>query len=194
MTGTAIIALALVLAVAGIFTLRISWGRVGRDVHLNLIGWSLLAAGTIVGAMKAGAWGMAVTAAAAMIAAIALLLVAAARSDAKGRSARRLPRPACAASLQNTAPAWRGAITFALAGPVSLLAVVALALAVRTRIVGAGGEEADANVAVLGLVPLLWPFAALAVTMPAGRLKGAAALLAIGLCSLPLAMTGGASL
>ena len=62
-----------------------------------------------------------------------------------------------------------GLLTFAITGPLALAVSMLVALAVRSLIVGAGGAEADGNVAVLATVPIVWPVLAFALLMMAGR-------------------------
>ena len=54
----------------------------------------------------------------------------------------------------------RGIVTFLLAGPIALAVSTLFALAARIALIATGASEADGNVAVLGLVPLVWPILA----------------------------------
>jgi hypothetical protein len=183
--------LAIGLAIAGIGALRISWGRAERSSPLNLAGWGLLLGAAIFGGAGAGAWGIAVAAIGAMGVAMALLVFAAAKPNARRRSAQKILRDPNGKGSRGKATPLRALVTFLIAGPLCLVAAVALALAVRGGIVMAGGAEADGNVAVLGIVPLVWPLLAFAVMMIRRRSGQLALVLGSTAMSLPLLLIQG---
>ena len=191
MGDSAFIWLGVGLAIAGIGALRISWGRAERSSPLNLAGWGLLLGGAIFGGAVAGAWGIAVAAIGAMGAAMALLLFASVKPNARRRSAQKILRDPNGRTSRGKAAPWRAVSTFLIAGPLCLIAAVALALAVRGGIVMAGGAEADGNVAVLGIVPLVWPLLAFAVMIIPKRSGQLALVIGAAAMSLPLLLVQG---
>lgn len=179
------------LAITGIGVLRLSWGRATRSSELNLTGWSLLGLAIICGGAGAGAWGVSVVSLGAMTAAGALLLVAASQPSARRRSAKRILRNQNGEIAGGRMSKWGAGVTFLVAGPLCLLASLALALAIRELILIGGGAEANGNVAVLGVVPLVWPVLAYAVMMMQRRSYQLALIAGVAAISVPLLLSQG---
>ena len=179
---------ALALSVTGIVILRVSWGRTGRSTALNGIGWGAVLLAVLAAGAHSGAWGIANTALCAMATAGAFLLLDAAKPLAKRRKsapkARSLP-----AARRSTGQA---ITTFVLAGPLSLLASLVIALALRDVMAATGSSEANANVTVLALVPLAWPLLSFAVLTMRSRMSQFAWLSAPAVACLPLVLLQGA--
>ena len=179
---------------AGVTVLRLSWAQTQRSVPLNTLAWFTLAAGSVLGWLAAGAWGLAVVALSATGAACLLLALAAVEQPRMVRRARTPPREdATMATAVRTSPA-RGWATFALAGPLALAVAVTVALAARRLALDWSATEADGNVMVLALVPLVWPLLACALLMSERR-HTQLALLAVplALALIPLLLTGNAA-
>ncbi len=177
------------LAIGGIAALRLSWSRAGRSAGLNALGWAGLAGGSLLAGLAEGAWGVAVAALFAMGTA-ALFLARAALEQP--RSLRRSAVSFRAVSTAGRGSWRRGTVTFLLAGPAALALAVAAALAARSLAIRWPVAEADANVMVLALVPLIWPLLAFAVLMAWDRRRQIAMLVAgLAAASLPLLAMGG---
>lgn len=191
MSGQALIWLSGVLAVAGIIVLRLSWARPVRHSGMNAAGWGLLLAGSIVAASEAGAWGIAVASLFATGAAMVLLFKAVFEQPRWRRPAKAF-RPGDKAVSDQGSSVGRGLATFAIAGPLALIATVLVALASRLALLATGAVEADGNVAVLGLVPLVWPVLAFALLMIEKRKTQLAVVGIIALAALvPVILAGG---
>ena len=192
MAGDGAILAATAAAVYGVALLRLSWGLPRRSTSLNAVAWLLLGGAAVLGALGAGAWGMAVTMLVATGTA-ALVLVHSALEPS--RALRRSSTTAAAAAAAATTGAttarpgnWpHGLATFLIAGPLALAAAVLVALAIRSLALLWPVAEADGNVIVLALVPLVWPLLAFAVLMTEGRrpqlamLAGTASIAALAL-------------
>ena len=189
MPGDAMLWLGCALTPGGVAILRLSWSRAARSARLNTLGWGMLAGGSLLAGMAEGAWGVAVAALFAMGTA-ALFLARAALEQP--RSVRRTPAPIRAIATGGRGDWARRGATFLLAGPVALAVAVAAALAARSLAVGWRSAEADANVMVLALVPLVWPLLAFAVLMARERGRQITMLIAtFAAVSLPLFALGG---
>ncbi|WP_306093577.1 hypothetical protein [Qipengyuania flava] len=164
MAGGGLMWLAAALAVAGILLLRASWARPVRSTPLNLCAWLALLAAAIVGGVEAGAWGMAVTALVATGAAM-LLLAKAVFEQPRWKRPAKQPREVDGSGNDPKTGLSRRIVTFLLAGPIALAVSTLFALAARIALIATGASEADGNVAVLGLVPLVWPILAFALLM-----------------------------
>lgn len=167
MGSDALIWLSAALAIAGVAVLRISWGRPARSLPLNLAGWGALLAALVAGNLGAGEWGVTVAVLVATFTAFVVLASAAAKPARKVRA--KAVRTSHRGSDEISAARRSGWLTFAIAGPLALGSSVLLALAVRVLILGAGGAEADGNVAVLATVPLAWPILSFALLMMSRR-------------------------
>lgn len=193
MTEAAFIWLAGALAVAGVIVLRLSWARPVRSAGTNAAGWGLLLAAVIVGGSEAGAWGVAVASLFATGASMVLLFKAVFEQPRWTRPAKPLRQPGKAAGDEGSSVG-RSLATFAIAGPLTLIASVLAALAGRLALLASGAVEADANVAVLGLVPLVWPILAFALLMIEKRKTQLAVVGVIAIAaSVPVILTGGSA-
>ena len=191
MAGGGLMWLAAALAVAGILLLRASWARPVRSTPLNLCAWLALLAAAIVGGVEAGAWGMAVTALVATGAAM-LLLAKAVFEQPRWKRPAKQPREVDGSGNDPKTGLSRRIVTFLLAGPIALTVSTLFALAARIALIATGASEADGNVAVLGLVPLVWPILAFALLMFERRktqflVTGAVAIATL----LPVVLVGG---
>lgn len=144
-----------IAAAGGVMLLRFAWARWQRSLALNLLAWSVVAVGLLLGAQAGGAWGVSVSSLAAIASAFLLLARAGltSPSDKTKPSARRahiLPDKGEPLHLG------RRFGTFALSVPVALIASVLVAIAVRTLVDWAGWQEANSTVLALFLAPLLW--------------------------------------
>ena len=81
--------------------------------------------------------------------------------------------------------------TFAIAGPLALVVSVLFALAARLALIAAGAGEANGNVAVLGLVPLVWPILAFVLLITQTRGKQLLLTSAVAIAALALAVLVG---
>jgi hypothetical protein len=127
----------------------------------------VLLAAIVAADLGAGEWGIAIAVLVATFAALVALAFAAAKParKARGRAVRTSHR-----GNDEVSPTRRsGWLTFFIAGPFALGASVLVALAVRAIIIGAGGAEADGNVAVLATVPMAWPTLSCALLMMSRR-------------------------
>ncbi|WP_370190692.1 hypothetical protein [Qipengyuania sp.] len=180
------------LAAGGVAVLRLSWGRPHRDRGLNALGWAGIAGGTLLAGLSEGAWGVAVAVLCATSAAALLLAHSAVE---KPRAARRsAPTVRIAASAARPARPIHGLTTFVLGGPLALAVAVVLALAIRVAAMRWPVAEADGNVMVLALVPLLWPLLAFAMLMTERRRAQFAMLLVpLAGAAVPLLLLGSAA-
>jgi len=142
-------------AAGGVALLRFAWAGQQRSLALNLLAWSVLSVGLLLGARAGGAWGLSISSLVAMTCAFILLARAGftAPPDKMKPSARRahvLPDKGEALQLG------RRFGTFALSVPAALIASVLVAIAIRTLVDWAGWQEANSSVLALFLTPLLW--------------------------------------
>lgn len=182
-------------ALAGIAVLRLSWGRPRRSTRLNALAWLALGGAAVLGWIAAGAWGLAVVMLVATGAACLLLAHAAFEQPRMLRRAKAAPRGQAGTAPRGAWRRWgRGWLTFALTGPLALLVSVAIALALRLLALRWPVAEADGNVMVLGLVPLVWPLLTCAMLM-AERRRTQLAMLAVPLAAamVPLLLMGEAA-
>lgn len=155
------------LAAAGVAVLRLSWGRPRRDRTLNALGWAGLAGGALLAGLAEGAWGVAV---ATLVATGAACLLLGHAGFEKPRAVRRFAIAPRVAAPAAQAGRWtRGLLTFVLTGPLALAVAVAVALAMRAAAMRWPVAEADGNVMVLALVPLVWPLLTFAMLMTERR-------------------------
>jgi hypothetical protein len=171
------------LAGGGVCLLRLAWAGRQRSLALNLLAWSVLSVGLLLGALAAGAWGFSVSSLVAMACAFILLARAGftAPPDKTNPSARRahiLPDKGEALHLG------RRFGTFALSVPGALVASVLMAIAVRTLVSWAGWQEANSTVLALFLMPLLWAGLMFALLINSRRTSQ------LALLGLPAAVSG----
>ena len=190
MVSPELIWLAGALAVMGIALLRMSWGRPGRAAGLNALGWAALAIGVVIGGAVAGAWGIAVTSLFAVGTAIAILAKAVFEHPRRQRPARPLRETEALNGVGGTRIG-QALATFAIAGPLALVVSVLFALAARLALIAAGAGEANGNVAVLGLVPLVWPILAFVLLITQTRGKQLLLTSAVSIAALALAVLVG---
>ena len=190
MAGDGAILAATAAAVYGVALLRLSWGLPRRSTSLNAVAWLLLGGAAVLGALGAGAWGMAVTMLVATgTAALVLVHIALEPSRALRRSSTTAAAAAATTGAMTARSGnWPHALaTFLITGPLALAAAVLVALAIRSLALLWPVAEADGNVIVLALVPLVWPLLAFAVLMTEGRrpqlamLAGTASIAALAL-------------
>ena len=181
--------IAAALGVAGVAVLRFAWGMPRRSPVGNGIGWGLLSVAAIGAALAEGAWGVAVAALCATLAAFAMLAVAGLRSparEAKGSSRRvgLLPEKGEPRRIG------RRTVTFLLTVVAGFAVSVGLGLALR----GLGGllgwSEANANVIALFSVPMVWSVLVFALLMQRTRRAQVATLLACCVPVLPVLLSG----
>ena len=99
-------------------------------------------------------------------------------------------RPGRAAGLN--ALGWAAlAIGVVIGGPLALVVSVLFALAARLALIAAGAGEANGNVAVLGLVPLVWPILAFVLLITQTRGKQLLLTSAVAIAALALAVLVG---
>ena len=178
-------------AILGIAILRYSWRRTGRSVPHNTAGWFLLAVGAAGGWSGAGAWGLTVI----MLVGTAAACIALAPGAFEMPKASRRAKAAANGASGAEAGDWRrGLMTFALTGPAALVVTIAIALAARDLAMRWPVAEADGNVMVLGLVPLVWPLLTFAMLMCTKRTSQIAILaIPLTLSLVPLILLGGRS-
>jgi len=153
------------LAAAGaVCMLRLAWGRVQRSVSLNGAAWALLAFALAMGMRGAGAWGIAIVTLAALAAAFFCLTIAAVtappgKAHTSNRRAHMLP--------EGREPLRIGGrlLSFLLSVPGAMLVAMILGLAARNMAGALGAPEADGNVLMLFLMPLLWALLAMLVLL-----------------------------
>lgn len=191
MSGAALIWLSGAFAVAAVIVLRLSWGRPARSWGINAAGWGLLLAGLIVAASEAGAWGVAVASLSATGAAMVLLSKAVFEQPRWARPAKPLRQPG-RVDMGEGSSVGHALVTFTIVGPLALIASVLVALFSRLALLASGAVEADGNVAVLGLVPLVWPILAFALLMIEKRKTQLAVIGTISVAALaPVILAGG---
>ncbi|WP_375196334.1 hypothetical protein [Sphingobium sp.] len=172
---TALLWIGVACAGAAIGLLRLSWGRTKRSLVLNGVGWALLLFGLALGARDAGAWGVAVVTLAALAGAFLCLgfagmMARPGKAAASNRRVHMLP--------EGREPLRIGdrLLTFALTVPGAMAAAAVVSLALRA--VGKGLGEANGNVLMLFLMPIVWSvLVTLLLLWPQRRLQAAVLLL-----------------
>ncbi|MFC0203845.1 hypothetical protein [Novosphingobium soli] len=181
MSADAVLALAALAGVGGVAVLRAAWSRPQRSFILVTLGWGLLLASLVLGAISGGAWGCAVASLWAMGAAFAALAWAAISSPpGKGQASNR--RVGMLPGRGEPRRIGGRLLTFALVAVVSALLAIGAALAVGALARAAGWSAANANAMLLFTMPLAWSVIAYAVLVQATR-KGQ--FKALALASLP---------
>lgn len=142
-----------VCAGGAIALLRFSWGRPKRSLALNSAAWGMLLAALALGAADAGAWGVAVVTLVALTAAFLCLAYAGmtarpGKMAASNRRVHMLP--------EGREPLRLGGrvLSFLLTVPGAMAVALIVSLAVRA--VSEGMGEANGNVLMLFLMPILW--------------------------------------
>lgn len=138
-----------------LLSLRLAWGLPMRSSRRNGLGWGMLLAGLVLGAIGAGAWGMAVVAMTATVVAFLCLAHAAltarpGKAAASNRRAHMLP--------EQREPLRIGGrlLSFMLTVPLAMLIALLAGLALRAGAVRLGAGEADGNILSLFGMPLVW--------------------------------------
>ncbi|WP_448662570.1 hypothetical protein ACG3SL_18185 [Sphingomonas sp. CJ20] len=189
MPGAAILWLACAMGAGAVGVLRHAWALPHRSTGWNTLGWALMVASVVAGWQAAGAWGVSVaalvtTGAAFVALAVAGLRAPPARAAASNRRVGMLPQPGEPRRIG------RRVATFLLVIPGGLIAALALCLAVRTLGLWSGWGEANAVVAALYTVPLVWAGLATALLMQARRRTQIATLLACVAAGAPFLIPG----
>lgn len=181
--------LACLAGAGGVALLRWSWSRKRRLWPVNAAGWGLLLAGSVLGWMAAGAWGLAVASLVAMTLATALLAWAAITAPAgKARSSQTRVR-----MLPDSGEPLRlggRVVTFLLVVVGGLAASIALGIALQIAALGLGWQEADATATALIGVPLIWGVLATVLLMLEKRRGQMIALLVTSLPFIPALLAG----
>ncbi|MEG3086655.1 hypothetical protein [Sphingomonas sp. PB4P5] len=148
------------LAILSIGVLRVAWRGARRSVGLNTIGWGLLLAGLVLGAMAHGAWGITVAGLSATAAALVLLVPDALvpRAPAKPGKARAAP------DRGSLRLGWRVA-TFLLTVPLGFAASLTLAVGCYALADLIGWHRADSVMLALMLLPICWAILATLLLM-----------------------------
>lgn len=182
-------AVGFLVVIGAVGLLRASWLRPVRSIALNAAAWGLLIVALTLGAIDAGAWGMATVSIGAMVAALALLGWAALRSPAgraqpSNRRVNMLAEPG--------EPRWIGrrVVTFLLTVPLTFAVVVLAGVAARGLAVFAGWNEADGNALMLFLLPFVWAILMSVLLLETRRSRQCAMLAVPALISTGLLLAG----
>lgn len=167
-------ALALVLTVAGLLTLRLAWhwGRQqqpGRQLILRWTAWLLLAAALGPWTLAGGSdRGVALAVLVVMLAGLALALFegwrawrAPARRRREQTPRNDLPKPA----TQGASLLLRRTWIFCLAGPMALAAALAIGLGLWLGLARIGVSEANVLAVAMLSVPIVWSLLSVVATM-----------------------------
>lgn len=164
------------LGAFAVAVLRISWSLPQRSLALNVLGWGMMAAGVAMLGSTGGAWGIAVGAIIAMLAAGLLLLEAAVRSPQRRRPNGEPAPPGPVQANDGLALARRISV-FLLVVPGAFVAAILVALAALGISRLAGWAEANALALAFWVFPLAWTGILLAL-MFRDTLRSAAGILA----------------
>ena len=153
----------------GSAVLRYAWSLPRRSRSWNGIGWGLFALGALLGAVSAGAWGVAVAALFGMGTALIFLAHAAAtaRATTEARASNRR-----AGALPEGSEPWRigrRIVTFLIVMLVAMIVSIGLAVAIRSLFAWGGAGEANANVAGLFAMPVAWALLVFVLLMEEDR-------------------------
>lgn len=159
-----------------VVVLRISWTLPQRSLALNGLGWGMAAAGLAVLGSSDGAWGIAVGAIIAMLAAGLFLLEAAVKSPQRRRGNRE-PAPFGPVEARDGLALGRRISVFLLAVPGAFMAAILVALAALGIARLVGWAEANALALSFWVFPLAWTGMVLAL-MFRDSLRSAAGFLA----------------
>jgi hypothetical protein len=174
--------IAAALGIAGVAALRFAWSLPRRSAAWNGFGWGLLALSTVGAGFAQGAWGIAIAALFAMVAATVMLAVAAVRSPG-GRAAASNRRVGMLPEGAEPRRIGRRFGTFALVILAGFAAAVVLAMSVRGLGRLLGWSEANANALALFATPIAWSVLATVLLMQTRRRSQIATL---ALCCLPV--------
>lgn len=157
MDGAASLASGLAATVAGIALVRFGWSRGRRrGAVATVAGWSALAAGLLLLAGLAGAWGISVGAMAAMLGASLFLLRAAwASPEARERPVRE-PAPTVRLRPADARDLARRVGIFLIVVPGGFAASAGVSLALQALARAGGWQEANSTTLALLAFPLVW--------------------------------------
>lgn len=187
--GSSLLWLACVMGAGGVGVLRYAWAMPRRVATANAAGWLLLLASVICAWHYAGAWGVSIAALVTTAAAFFALAVAGATSPT-GRAPVPRQRNGSAATQDENRAIGRRVATFLLVMPGGCIAAIALGIAMRSIGTLLGWGEANANVAAVFAVPLVWAILAVVLLMQAHRRSQSLTLLGCALASAPFLLTG----
>lgn len=186
MVGDAVLMAALASVVGGIAVLRFAWSLPRRSSGWNAGGWGLLVLSAAFAWLAQGAWGAAIAGLWGMGAAMALIALAAARAPIKGhvRASNRKIEAKIGALPEGKMPPHilRRVVTFLIVALVAMIVSTGLALAMRGAALWAGASEANANVAGLFTMPIVWTLLTFSLLMTGSRIRQWRLLL---LCAVP---------
>lgn len=190
MVGDAVLMAALASAVGGIAVLRFAWSLPRCSSGWNAGGWGLLVLSAAFAWLAQGAWGAAIAGLWGMGAAMALIALAAARAPIKGhvrasnRASNRKIEVKIGGPPEGKVPLHilRRVVTFLIVALVAMIVSTGLALAMRGAALWAGASEANANVAGLFTMPIVWTLLAFFLLMAGSRIRQWRLLL---LCAVP---------
>lgn len=187
--ATPLLWIAAALGVAGVAALRFAWSLPKRSPVANGIGWGLLAISSIGAGLAEGAWGVAVAALCATLAAFAVLAVAGVRAPA-GRAKASNRRVGMLPEAGEPRRIGRRVVTFLLTIVAGFAVSIGLGLALRGLGGALGWSEANANVVALFSVPLVWSALVFALLMQRSRRAQALTLLACCVPVVPVLLSG----
>ncbi|GGB27811.1 hypothetical protein GCM10011380_16780 [Sphingomonas metalli] len=141
-----------VAATVALGLIRVGWD--GRR-SLALAGWALAIAAAVALAMLAGAWGLAIVATTAIVAALAILLRDAWRAP-RGRAAPVRSAPSIALPRPTLRSVGRRLAVFLLVVPVAAAAAALLAFGLQATLVRGRAAEADTVALMMVAQPVLW--------------------------------------
>lgn len=178
-----------VSALLGIALLRHAWSLSRRSPAWNGAGWTALGGAAGLAAAAEGAWGVSVAALASMAAALVTLAVAGILSP-KGRTKASNRRAGMLPEAGEPRRIGRRVVTFLLTVVGGLVVSVGLGLAARWLGDLLGWSEANANVAALYTVPVVWALLVFVLLMQEKRRSQVLTLLACCLPAMPM-LAGG---
>ena len=181
--ATALLWIAAGAGAGGVATLRYAWSLEQRSAAWNGAGWGALVLAAILAAVAAGAWGVAIVGLAATACALALLGEAASRSP-PGRAEGSKRRAFLLPEGGEPRRLGRRFVTFLLVMVAGWAVAIGIALSLRGIGMAIGWGEANANVAALFAVPIVWGILACALLMQSRRRTQLATLL---VCCVPAA-------
>ncbi len=158
-------------AASGSAALRFAWSLRKRSPAWNSAGWGLLALGSVLGWLGAGAWGTTVAALFGMGSALLFLAYAAATAPAAANARASSRR---AGALPERGEPWhlrRRIVTFLIVAMVAMIVSIGLALAARGLVAWSGAGDADAIATGFFVMPLAWTLLAFAVLMEERRAR-----------------------
>ncbi|GGO97856.1 hypothetical protein [Stakelama pacifica] len=175
-------------AAASILVLRVAWSRSRRSIAINLSAWTLMLAGAVLAGLGYGAWGVSVAGLAATAAAFMLLAIAAIRSP-KGRAEAPRRRAHVLSARGEPMHLLRRFATFLLTVPGAAIVSVLIAMVARQASEGSG--EGNANMIAVYAMPLVWAVLMSAMLMQERQRARIVTLIVPALASMALLWAGG---